>query len=388
MGRGETWKEVPPRAMPREQTPADILLRISLVEGFTAGHLVRLAEARDRAPGFPEDASPRGRLLLQKGIEAALSSAAAERAHEVRKACARIGAQIVTLGSDEYPSLLASVPDAPLVLYWWGSLPAGGDPVAIVGSRAPTAAGKEFTRGLSADLALKGITVLSGMARGIDAAAHEGALSAARETIAVLGCGVDVLYPPEAGRLRENILRRGAVVSEFPPGTKPLPHRFPARNRLISGMARGVVVTEAPARSGALITARFALEQGREVMAVPGSPVFPHTEGSNRLLQEGATMVTGAADVLMALGLAGRGWASSPGAGAGEKEKECDLERRILRFLSGERHVNDIAVSLNVPVPELFPRLLDMEFQKMIERGRGDYYRKTSKSGTPARDGV
>jgi predicted Rossmann fold nucleotide-binding protein DprA/Smf involved in DNA uptake len=99
-------------------------------------------------------------------------------------------------------------------------------------------------------------------------------------------------------------------------------------------------------------------------------------------------MVTGVADVLMALGLAGRGWASSPGAGVGEKEKECDLERRILGFLSAERHVNDIAVSLDVPVPELFPRLLDMEFQKMIQRGRGDYYRKTSKSGTPAREGV
>ena len=388
MGRGETWKEVPPRDMIREQTPADILLRISLVEGFTASHLVRLAEAQDRAPGLPEEASPRGRLLLHKGIEAALSSKAAERAHEVRKTCARIGAQIVTLGSDEYPSLLASVPDAPLVLYRWGSLPAGGDPVAVVGSRAPTAAGKEFTRGLSTDLALKGITVVSGMARGIDAAAHEGVLSAAGETVAVLGCGVDVLYPPEAGRLRENILRRGAVVSEFPPGTKPLPHRFPARNRLISGMARGVVVTEAPARSGALITARYALEQGREVMAVPGSPVFPHTEGSNRLLHEGAAMVTGAADVLMVLGLAGRGWNSSPGTGVGEKEKECDLERRILRFLSTKRHVNDIASSLNVPVPELFPRLLDMEFQKMIERGRGDYYKKTLKPGTPARDGM
>ena len=173
--------------MTREQTPADILLRISLVEGFTAGHLVRLAEARDRAPGFPEDASPRGRLLLEKGVEAALSSEAAERAHEVRKACARIGAQIVTPGSDEYPSLLASVPDAPLVLFWWGSLRAGGDPVAVVGSRAPTAAGKEFTRGLSADLALKGITVVSGMARGIDAAAHEGALSA-EDRQALLAC--------------------------------------------------------------------------------------------------------------------------------------------------------------------------------------------------------
>jgi DNA protecting protein DprA len=256
--------------MTREETPADILLRISLVEGFSARHLACLAGSRERAPASPGDPSPSGRSLLQKGDEAATSREAAERAHGVREACVRIGARIVTLGSEEYPALLASIPDAPLV------------------SRAPTAAGKEFAHGLSADLALQGVTVVSGMARGIDAAAHEGALTAGGMTIAVLGCGVDVLYPPEAGRLRDRILGSGAVVSEFPPGTQPLPRRFPARNRLISGMARAVVVAEAQARSGALITARFALEQGREVMAGPGNPVFPHTEGSNRLLQEGA----------------------------------------------------------------------------------------------------
>lgn len=365
--------------MTRELTPADVLLRLSLVEGFTANHLRRIAQMPECASDMPEDASLRGRSVLQKGVEATHSPAAAENAQSVRAACAGLGVKIVTLGSGEYPPLLAQLPDAPLVLFWWGPLSAGGEAVAVVGSRAPTAAAKEFTRGLSADLSFRGITVVSGMARGIDAAAHEGALSATGRTIAVLGCGVDVLYPPEAGRLRENVLRRGAVVSEFPPGTEPRPHRFPARNRIISGMSRGVVVTEAPARSGALITARFALEQGREVMAVPGSPAFPHTEGSNRLLQEGATMVTGAADVLQATGLTDRAWASCPGEEAGREEKGCDLARRILRFLSEERHVNEIAVSLNIPVPDLFPLLLDMEFQKLIERGRGDYYRKTSK---------
>jgi DNA processing protein len=297
------------------------------------------------------------------GNEAATSREAGERAHGVREACDRIGARIVTLGSEEYPALLASIPDAPLVLYWWGFLAGGGATVAVVGSRAPTAAGKEFAHGLSADLALQGVTVVSGMARGIDAAAHEGALSAGGATIAVLGCGVDVLYPPEAGWLRDKILGSGAVVSEFPPGTQPLPHRFPARNRLISGMAMTVVVAEAPARSGALIT---------------------HTEGSNRLLQEGATMVTGAADVLMALGWGRGGDLSSPDGIDGETEE--DIERRILRFLSVERHVNDIAGSLNVPVPELLPRLLDMEFRKLLERQRGDYYKRKSNSGKPARN--
>jgi DNA processing protein len=366
--------------MAREHTAADILLRISLVEGFTARHLRALASSWDRLLPRTGGAPLPGRSLLEKGIEAATSPRGGERTERVREACDRIGARIVTLGSGGYPALLASIPDAPLVLYWRGSASPGGKPVAVVGSRAPTAVGKEFSRGLSADLALHGVTIVSGMARGIDASAHEGALEAGGETVAVLGCGVDVLYPPEAGRLREKILGRGAVVSEFPPGTPPLPRRFPARNRLISGMARAVVVAEAPARSGALITARFALEQGREVMAVPGSPAYPHTEGSNRLLQEGAALVTGADDVLLALGW-GRGEFVPPG---GAEDAGGDLDGRILRFVAQEQHVNDIAVSLNVPVAELLPRLLDMEFRNLLERRAGDYY-KRSKSGRSPR---
>jgi DNA processing protein len=372
--------------MTREQTPADVLLRISLVEGVTARHLAWMAARRDRATGSSDDEPLPGHSLLHKGIEAATSREAGERADEVRGRCARIGARIVTLGSEGYPDLLASVPDAPLVLYCRGSLPEREVPVAVVGSRAPTAAGKEFARGLAADLAFRGVAVVSGMARGIDAAAHEGSISAGGRTIAVLGCGVDVCYPPEAGRLRDAILVRGAIVSEFPPGTPPLPHRFPARNRLISGMSRAVVVAEASAKSGALITARLALEQGREVMAVPGSPVFPHTEGSNRLLMEGAAMVTGASDVLLALGVEGEGFVLSPDAGGGRPEGTGDLERRILRFLSVERHVNEIAVSLEIPVPELLPCLLDMEWRKLLARRSGDYYRTMSKPGRPVRD--
>ena len=199
--------------MTREQTPADVLLRISLVEGFTARHLAWLAARRDRATETSDDEPIHGRSLLHKGIEAVASREAGERADEVREQCARIGARIVALGSEEYPDLLASVPDAPLVLYWRGSLPGREVPVAVVGSRAPTAAGKEFTRGLSAELAFRGVSVVSGMARGIDAAAHEGSISAGGRTVAVLGCGVDVCYPPEAGRLRGAILDRGAIVS-------------------------------------------------------------------------------------------------------------------------------------------------------------------------------
>ncbi len=388
MGRGEAGREVPPREMTLEQTTADILLRISLVEGFNARHLAWMLARRDRGVEPTDDPFLPGRSLLRKGIEAATSREAGKRADKVRMECDRIGARIVVLGSEGYPALLASVPDAPLVLYCRGSFPAQGDSVAVVGSRAPTSAGVEFARGLSADLAFHGITVVSGMARGIDAVSHEGALSAGGKTVAVLGCGVDVLYPPEARRLRDAILGSGAIVSEFPPGTLPLPRRFPARNRLISGMARGVVVAEAPAKSGALITARLALEQGREVMAVPGNPLFPHTEGSNRLLQEGAAMVTGAPDVLMALGWERRGGIPSPDAGKGATEGEGDLEPRILRFLSVERHVDEIALSLNISVQELLPRLLDMEWRKLLARRSGDYYKTVSKSGSPATGGA
>ncbi len=374
--------------MKREETSADILLRMSLVEGFSAKHLTGLAAHRDRGSPFPGDDDPCSGSILRKGVAAATSRESGERAESVREACDRIGARIVPFGSGEYPPLLAAVADAPLVLYWWGSGCCPGDPVAVVGSRAPTPAGREIARSLAGDLAMHRIPVVSGMARGVDAAAHEGALSAGGETIAVLGCGVDVLYPPESGRLRERILARGAVVSEYPPGTLPLRRRFPARNRIISGMAIGVVVAEAPATSGALITARIALDQGREVMAVPGNPVFPQTKGSNCLLRQGAAVVTDAKDVIAVLGLGEKYGASFPGGCGKREEGTGETERRILRFLSSEKHVNEIAVSLDLPVQDLLPLLLDLEFRKLLERRSGNYYKTMSNAGTPPRDGA
>jgi DNA processing protein len=273
---------------------------------------------------------------------------------------------VIPLDSGDYPAALRIVPDAPLVLYRAGGGVPWENAVAVVGSRAPTMPGREFAGELASDLGAAGWTVVSGMARGIDAAAHEGALRGGGKTAAVLGCGVDVVYPPEAGGLRSRILERGALFSEYPPGILPLPRHFPARNRIISGISRGVVVVEAPSRSGALITAQLALDQGREVMAVPGSPLFPHTAGSNRLLREGAAPVTCAGDVIEALGWTLRG--------AGGESRE----RRILGFLSRPRHVGEIAEVLGIPPPELLPCLLEMEFRKLLERRAGDYYKKMS----------
>jgi DNA processing protein len=341
----------------------DALLRLSLVEGFSISHLRRFHASIAAAPRLPGLPAP-GRGSLFARAEASLASREAERgADAVREACARSGIVILPFLSDEYPAALREIPDAPLVLYRAGVPWREGTGVAVVGSRAPTNPGKEFTRLLSADLAAAGCVVVSGMARGIDAAAHRGALSAGGRTVAVLGCGPDVIYPPENASLRGEIAEKGTLFSEYPPGAKPLPHRFPARNRIVSGLCRGVVVAEAPERSGALITARLALDQGREVMAVPGSPWFAHTAGSNRLLREGAAPVCSAADVIGQLGI------GHPAGG---------LPARILDLLHKERHVEEIASALRMGMPELLPALMELELANLVVKRPGDYYKRNS----------
>jgi DNA processing protein len=293
-----------------------------------------------------------------------LSSPDADRNVEtVRETCARSGIAILTWLSAEYPAALREIPGAPLVLYRAGAPWTDGAAVAVVGSRSPTGPGRDFARVLAGELAAAGCTVVSGMARGIDGSAHRGAMRAGGKTVAVLGCGTDVVYPPEHAELREEILSRGALYSEYPPGSLPLAHRFPARNRIVSGLCSGVVVAEARERSGALITARLALEQGREVMAVPGNPWFSHTAGSNRLLREGAAPVCSACDVLEALG--------NPTFRGGR-----NLAGRVLELLSRERQAGEIAASLSLRMPELLHVLTDLELANLVVKGTGDYYKR------------
>ncbi|MEW6745016.1 MAG: DNA-processing protein DprA [Planctomycetota bacterium] len=221
---------------------------------------------------------------------------------EVERAT-RLGAQLLTLATSGYPDELRPIPDPPLVLYRLGGLePAGALRVAIVGARGCTCYGWDQAYRLGQALAASGVTVVSGLARGIDQAAHEGALSAAGFVIAVLGCGIDRVYPPEAASLYSRVARHGALVSEFPLGTPPRRHNFPRRNRVLSGLARVVVVVEATSRSGSLITVRHALEQGREVMAVPGPVDSRLSEGTNRLIRDGAAPLLAPCDLLEALG--------------------------------------------------------------------------------------
>jgi DNA processing protein len=205
-------------------------------------------------------------------------------------------------GDTDYPAQLAAIPAAPSALWIAGRLvEADALAVAIVGSRRATPYGLEITEQLSGDLAARGVTIVSGLARGIDTAAHRGALAAGGRTIAVLGSGVDVVYPPENRRLAREIAERGAVLSQFVPGTPPLPPHFPQRNRVIAGLALGVVVVEAAERSGSLITAGFAAELGREVMAVPGRATSAESRGTHRLIQDGAALVTAWADIVAQL---------------------------------------------------------------------------------------
>jgi DNA processing protein len=213
---------------------------------------------------------------------------------------AKVGAKFLALGQGLYPRLLAELEDAPPLLMAKGNLKLlDGQAVAIVGARNASAAASRFARGLAHDLGRHDLIVVSGLARGIDSAAHDGALETG--TIGVVAGGIDIFYPPENKERQTALYERGLVLAEMPPGTEPRARHFPYRNRIIAGMSSGTVVVEAAPRSGSLITARLAAEAGREVMAVPGSPLDPRAQGCNQLIRDGATLIQSAADVVEAV---------------------------------------------------------------------------------------
>ena len=212
----------------------------------------------------------------------------------------RLDARMVRWTDDDYPPNLRQIADPPPYLFVRGEVPlADANCIAVVGARAASDAGLRMAERLGFELAAKGFILVSGLARGIDAAAHRGALSAGGRTIAVMGCGIDIVYPPENREMADSIIAQGgALISELPVGTAPLAENFPARNRILSGLCLGVVIVEAAERSGSLITARMALEQNRQVFAVPGSPLSGKSRGSNRLLKEGAVLIDCVEDVI------------------------------------------------------------------------------------------
>ena len=283
------------------------LLRLARSEGIgpvTCHKLLeRFGSARAALNALPDLAKRGGRAGQMRACS--LARAEAEMA-ELRK----LGARLVAWGEPAYPAALAAIEDAPLVITLRGRAELLDRPcIALVGARNASANGRKIAQDMARDLAAAGCVVVSGLARGIDSAAHLGAFQALDQdagcpggTIAVIAGGIDVLDPPENGALFQRAGTDGLVIAELPPGTEPLARYFPRRNRIISGLSAGVVVIEAALKSGSLITARLALDQGREVMAIPGSPLDPRCRGSNHLIREGALLVEDAAQVLEALG--------------------------------------------------------------------------------------
>lgn len=283
------------------------------------------------------------------------------------EAGAAIGARLIVVGEPAYPPLLAQVDPPPPLLWVRGDAALLGRPaVAVVGARVASAAGQRFARELASRLGQAGLVVVSGMARGIDGAAHEGALPTG--TAAVLGGGVDDVYPPEHAALYDRLVQQGAVVSESSVGHRAQARDFPRRNRLISGLARAVVVVEAEVRSGSLITARLAAEQGREVFAVPGSPLDPRAKGCNDLIRQGAHLCEGADDVLSVLEtLPGLGERDPPRYAAppldeAALEREADRVRgRVEALLSPTPTPRDEFVRLTgAPAPAVFAALTEL----------------------------
>ena len=284
-----------------------------------------------------------------------------------------LGARLLTLGDPAYPPLLAAVDPPPPVLWTLGEASILSRPaVAVVGARIASAPGQRFARGLAGELGQSGHLVVSGLARGIDGAAHEGALPTG--TAAVLGGGIDDVYPPEHAELYRRVAEHGCVVSESPVGHRAQARDFPRRNRIISGLSLGVVVVEAELRSGSLITARLAAEQGRDVFAVPGSPLDPRAKGTNDLLRQGAHLCEGADDVLKVLNgprtlrEPGRGWDAGPEGGDDLNAAAEAIRDRVEALLSPTPTPRDELVrATGAPAPAVFAALVELSLAGKAE---------------------
>ncbi|MBX0330047.1 DNA-processing protein DprA [Oscillochloris sp. ZM17-4] len=287
----------------------------------------------------------------------------------------RAGVALLSIEDPAYPALLRAAPGAPPLIYVRGSLAlADAWAVAVVGTRSPTSYGREVAHRLSHDLAQRGVTVVSGLAIGVDSVAHAAALEAGGRTVAVLGSGVDLPYPERNRAMAERIIAQGALVSDYPLGTRPVAMNFPPRNRLISGMSLGTVVVEAGERSGALITVEFALEQGRDVFAVPGHIFSRQSAGTHRLLRDGATLVTCAGDILEGLNLTDA---------AVQHEARAELptdpiELAMIELLGYEpQHIDGLGRAAGMPPAQVAAALAILELKGLVRQvGPMEYVRR------------
>lgn len=282
------------------------------------------------------------------------------------------GIQVLTWLDESYPRRLKEIEQPPPVLYLRGELiPEDTWAVAIVGTRRVTPYGRQVTEEIAAFLAANGVTVVSGLARGVDAIAHSAAIKAGGRTLAVLGSGVDRIYPPENRAIAEQIFEHGAVLSDYAPGTPPESSNFPPRNRIISGLSMAVVVIEAGETSGALITAEFAAEQGREIFAVPGNILAPQSKGTNKLIQRGALPLLSASDIMQALNLTRVGQHKA----AQKTLPADDVEAKLLAAIGDEPlHVDEIRNQTDLPVEKVSATLVMMELKGMVRQVGNMHY--------------
>lgn len=351
----------------------DAPLRLALTPGLGRRSVGRLLEKFD-TPRAAMDASAR-KWREEAGVSAALHRAAGSEAvkvaaQEVRSRCHEAGIEIVPLGSSRYPPELATIYDPPLVLYALGKLPEPNEfrmAVAIVGTRKASSQGLSFAYRLGSELARAGAPIVSGLAIGIDAEAHRGALAAGGRCVAVLPGGLDAIHPPGNSELGQRLLERGCLLSEWPPGTPLQKGLFVGRNRIISGLVPIVVIVEAGSRSGALRTAEFALEQGRTIFAMPGRPGDPRMKGSLALLRDGASVVVEPEDVALALGLGRAG--PHP-----QLRRPAELGTAGELLASGNATFDDLLEACGLSPSQLLALLGRLELSGQVRRnGDGSY---------------
>ncbi len=314
--------------------------------------------------------APQGKLILAgldtRSIDALLAARSRLSLDDEMEKLERFGVKVLVYEDPPYPAALKEIYDYPPVLYVKGNLPSQDQPcLAVVGTRRPTIYGRQVTEEIVTDLVRSGITIVSGLARGIDSVAHRAALDAGGRTVAVFASGLDIIYPGENARLAQAIIERGALLSEHPLGVKPRPESFPLRNRIMSGLSLGVLVVEAGERSGALITALQAVEQDREVFAIPGSILSPASQGTNHLIQEGAKLVRNSQDILQELNLA----ITVQQAEIKEFSPVDVAESVILKQLSSEpNHIDEICRRSGLTTPQVSSTLVMLELKGVVRQ--------------------
>ncbi len=352
------------------------LITLSRIDGVGVKRLLQLMAEIGSADKILR--SPVSQLANVRGIGREIASRIAEsqnrqEAELIRDQIEKLGWNYFLYGDPDYPAALKNIADPPIHLFYMGNYcESDFNAIAIVGSRSASENGRIFSENLAEALAQNGITVISGMARGIDNCAHRGALKANGRTIAVFGSSLEIIYPPEGREMAGKIVKSGVIFSEFLPGTAPIGPNFPRRNRIISGLAQGIIVIEAAEKSGALSTAFHALAQNREIFAVPGSPRSVTSRGTNRLIKDGARLLTTVEDIFEELPrLKGK-------AKIGKLRKTMELtesEKLIIDHFGEEpKHIDILSRELKTSVPDLMPMLLALELKGIIKELSGKRY--------------